>query len=148
VKAWKLADGQQTEVLLRTRQWRPLAVVSFDSSAVTIQFHPDVSVVASELVVRHIREHAFGEVGGRHAVSKPENMALTIWMAKGQSVDREPRMPVADGNLHSLLHLLESARFDLPHTLTRDAKLGGQLLQRERLISEVAPLEDAPLTIA
>ena len=58
------------------------------------------------------------------------------------------RPHLCDRDLDRPLHLLEGARFDLPHTLTRDAKLGGQLLQRERLISEATPLEDAPLTIA
>jgi hypothetical protein len=46
------------------------------------------------------------------------------------------------------LHLLERAHLDLAHALARDAELGGQLLQRERLISEATPPEDAPLTIA
>src|SRR5215211_6539417 len=55
---------------------------------------------------------------------------------------------MCDRDLHRSLHLLEGAHLDLPHALARDAELGGQVLERARVLREATPLEDAPLAPA
>src|SRR5262245_24833808 len=52
-----------------------------------------------------------------------------------------------DAVLHRALHLLEGAHLDLPHALARDAELGGQILERDRIVGKPARLEDAPLAV-
>src|SRR3569833_1331212 len=44
-----------------------------------------------------------------------------------------------------LLRLLERTHLDLAHTLARYAELGGEILERDRIVGEAARLEDAPL---
>jgi len=44
---------------------------------------------------------------------------------------------------NGLLHLLEGAPLDLPHSLARDAEFLGQIFERNRLVDETARLEDA-----
>src|SRR5712671_3329572 len=53
----------------------------------------------------------------------------------------------SDAVLHRLLHLLEGTRAYLAHALARDAKLVGELLERDRFVGEPARLEDAPLPV-
>ena len=50
-----------------------------------------------------------------------------------------------DLGLHRLLHLLEGAHLDLADALARHAELGGEVLQRHRVVGEPAGLEDATL---
>ena len=50
-----------------------------------------------------------------------------------------------DAVLHRLLHFLECTHLDLANALARDPELVGQLLERDRLVDEAPPLEDAPL---
>jgi hypothetical protein len=52
-----------------------------------------------------------------------------------------------DAALDGLLHPLESPYLNLPHPLTRDAELVGELFERDRLISEAASLENAALAL-
>src|SRR3712207_929632 len=47
--------------------------------------------------------------------------------------------------LDRLLDLLEGAHLDLAHALARDAELGGELLEGDRIVGQAARLEDAPL---
>ena len=44
----------------------------------------------------------------------------------------------ADVGLHRLLHLLESAHFDLAHAFARHAEFVGELFQRDRVVGEAA----------
>src|ERR1700719_4237573 len=67
--------------------------------------------------------------------------------ATAQSVKRD-RWSLCDRDLHSPLHLLEGTHLDLPHALARDAELHRQILERHRIIGELARLEDAPLALA
>src|ERR1035437_9906010 len=53
----------------------------------------------------------------------------------------------SDTILHRLLHLLEGAHFDLAHALARDAEFGCQILERDRIVRQAAPREDAPLAL-
>src|ERR1700720_2939828 len=55
---------------------------------------------------------------------------------------------LCDRDLHSPLRLLEGAHLDLTHALARDAELHRQILERHRIIGELARLEDAPLALA
>ena len=48
---------------------------------------------------------------------------------------------------HRLLHLLEGAHLDLARSLARDAELVGELRERERVLGQAPPLEDAPLAL-
>lgn len=41
-----------------------------------------------------------------------------------------------DPTLHRLLHLVERAHLDLAHALARDAELGGEVFERDRLVGE------------
>ena len=52
-----------------------------------------------------------------------------------------------DAALHRALHLLERAHFDLTHALAGDAELGGQILERDRVVRQSARLEDAALAV-
>ena len=52
-----------------------------------------------------------------------------------------------DAVLHRLLYLLEGTHAYLAHALARDAELGGEVLERHRLVGEPARLEDAPLAL-
>src|SRR5215472_18344510 len=63
-------------------------------------------------------------------------------------VDGEGRPPAGDRDLHRPPHLLEGAHLDLTHALARDAELHRQILERHRIIGELARLEDAPLALA
>ena len=49
--------------------------------------------------------------------------------------------------LDAPFNLLEGAHFDLADAFARDAKLIGELLERDRLVGEAARFEDAPLAI-
>src|SRR5262249_62264659 len=52
-----------------------------------------------------------------------------------------------DAVLHGPLHLLQGADLDLAHALARHAELGGQVLERDRIVGKPAGLEDAPLAL-
>src|SRR5262245_63532745 len=52
---------------------------------------------------------------------------------------------MCDRDLHRPLHLLEGATFDLTHPLARDTEFGRKLMQGDRVVAELACLEDAPL---
>src|ERR1700722_10750779 len=60
-----------------------------------------------------------------------------------QAISR--RLRLGDPGLDRLLHLLESAHLDLPHALTRYVEFGRELLERNRVVSQAAGLEDPPL---
>src|SRR5687767_9197382 len=68
-------------------------------------------------------------------------------LVHGHGLRRRRRFHRGDAVLHRLLHLLEGAHFDLAHAFARDAELGGEVLERHRVLGEAARLEDAPLTI-
>src|ERR1700730_8019664 len=67
--------------------------------------------------------------------------------APARSTKPDPLSPYYR-NLHSPLHLLEGAHLDLAHALARDAELHRQILERHRIIGELACFEDAPLALA
>src|SRR6201993_5535293 len=67
--------------------------------------------------------------------------------ATARSVKRD-QWSLCDRDLHSPLHLLEGAHLDLTHALARDAELHRQILERHRIIGELACFEDAPLALA
>src|SRR5665213_1246514 len=57
------------------------------------------------------------------------------------------RFQRGDRGLHRLLHLLERAHLDLAHALARDAELGGEILERDRIVGEPPRLEDAAFAL-
>src|SRR5260370_4663052 len=67
--------------------------------------------------------------------------------ATARSVKRD-QWSLCDRDLHGPLHLLEGAHLDLAHALARDAELHREILERHRIIFELACLEDAPLALA
>src|SRR2546428_10073794 len=67
--------------------------------------------------------------------------------ATARSMKRD-QWSLCDRDLHSPLHLLEGTHLDLAHALARDAELHRQILERHRIIGELARLEDAPLALA
>src|ERR1700722_14033935 len=62
---------------------------------------------------------------------------------RGQAVSW--RLRFGHPGLHRRLHLLESAHLDLPHALTRNVEFGRELLERNRVVSQPAGLEDTAL---
>ena len=74
-------------------------------------------------------------------------MVQTRW-SSCSLVKRQRRLRACDRDLRSALHLLEGAHLDLAHPLPRNAELGRKLLQRDRLVGELACLEDTPLARA
>src|SRR5262249_30977495 len=62
-------------------------------------------------------------------------------------VNRDRRPHMCDRDLHRPLHLLEGATFDLTHPLARDTEFGRKLMQGDRVVAELACLEDAPLAL-
>src|SRR5262249_55633327 len=67
--------------------------------------------------------------------------------ATARSVKRERWFLLCHRDMHRPLHLLEGAHLDLAHALARDAELHRQILERDRIVGELARLEDAPLAL-
>ena len=60
-------------------------------------------------------------------------------------LDLRRRMLCGDLGLHRSLHLFEGADLDLTDPLARDAKLGRQIFQRHRVISQTTRFEAAAI---
>jgi hypothetical protein len=79
---------------------------------------------------------------------EPLSNASVDTLPRVVSVHRGRRSRVFDRNLHSPLHFLERAHLDLAQPLPGNAELGRKLLQRDRLLGELACLKDTPLARA
>ena len=107
--------------------------------------------LAGQLGIDPDRPDSFAFVANGQAYVKSE-AALRLARASALAVDMGLPLhptsgPHGDAVLHRLLHLVEGAHLDLAHALARDAKLGGEVLERDRVIDQPPRLEDAPLAL-
>src|SRR3974390_1821150 len=84
--------------------------------------------------------------GLRHFHRISNISAAVATLRKGERLSSR-RCLVATQFLHRLLHLLERTHLDLTDALARDAKLGSEILECERVVGEPARLEDTPLAL-
>src|SRR3974390_3384424 len=115
------------------------------SIASSSSFSPRLRSASSLIVVMSFLDFRCDSVCGIFHRSSNISAAVAT-LRKGERLSSR-RCLVATQFLHRLLHLLERTHLDLTDALARDAKLGSEILECERVVGEPARLEDTPLAL-